>query len=51
MVIGVWVLVSPWILGFSDISIMKWSNLVCGAAIILLGIWEIFGERSSVLNK
>jgi len=45
--VGVWVLVSPWLLGFADISVMKWSNLICGAIIILMSVWDIFGERSS----
>jgi hypothetical protein len=51
LIIGIWVLVSPWLLGFADISIMKWSNLVCGAAIILVSVWEIFGERSPEQKK
>jgi len=46
LLIGVWILASPWLLGFADISLMKWSNLAAGTAIILMNAWEIFGERS-----
>lgn len=47
LVIGTWVLVSPWILGFSGISIMKWSNVLAGVALVLLGAWRIFGTGSA----
>jgi hypothetical protein len=46
LVLGMWILVSPWLLGFSAISLMKWSNVICGTIIILIAVWDIFGERS-----
>jgi hypothetical protein len=46
LIVGFWILVSPWLLGFADISVMKWSNVACGAIIILADAWQIFGERS-----
>ncbi len=46
--VGVWVLISPWLLGFADISIMKWSNLICGTMLIVITVWDLFGERSVV---
>jgi hypothetical protein len=45
LIIGIWVLISPWLLGFADISLMKWSNVACGTAIILMNAWSIFGEK------
>jgi len=44
LVIGIWILISPWLLGFSSISIMTWSNLIAGMILILINIWAIFGE-------
>ena len=46
LAIGIWILLSPWILGFSSISIMTWSNLIAGIIIILINVWAIFGEEA-----
>ena len=43
--IGAWVFLSPWLLGFSSVSIMKWSNSAAGAALILINLWIIFGSN------
>ncbi|MDP2598542.1 MAG: SPW repeat protein [Candidatus Liptonbacteria bacterium] len=48
LVLGFWVLVSPWLLGFSSISIMKWSNLLVGLVLVLMNTWIIFGEKKSL---
>lgn len=47
LTIGIWILISPWLLGFASITIMKWSSLLAGLAIILLNAWQIFGEKRS----
>lgn len=44
LVLGVWVLLSPWILGLNQISVIMWSNLAVGVALILMSLWRIFGE-------
>jgi len=44
LALGIWILLSPWLLGFSSISIMTWSNLIVGIIIILINVWAIFGE-------
>jgi len=44
LALGIWILISPWLLGFSSISIMTWSNLIAGIIIILVNVWAIFGE-------
>ncbi|GEM_PF-677800 len=46
LAIGIWILVSPWLLGFSSISIMMWSNLAAGIILILINLWSIFGEEA-----
>ena len=43
--LGVWILISPWLLGFNSITVMMWSNLIVGVAIILVNIWTIFGDN------
>ncbi|MBI4085323.1 MAG: SPW repeat protein [Candidatus Liptonbacteria bacterium] len=44
LAIGIWILISPWLLGFYNISIMMWSNLIAGIILILVNVWAIFGE-------
>ncbi|RJP44086.1 hypothetical protein C4587_02395 [Candidatus Parcubacteria bacterium] len=46
LALGCWVLISPWVLGFSSISIMKWSNVIAGIALVLINVWIIFGTRT-----
>jgi hypothetical protein len=42
LVIGVWILVSPWVLGFSDASLAVWSSVICGIILILIAAHSIF---------
>jgi len=44
LAIGIWILASPWLLGYSDVSLAKWSSLVCGVILIVLNSWIMFGE-------
>ncbi len=43
--LGVWLILSPWLLQFSSISIMKWNNLLVGLVLVLVNIRIIFGEK------
>jgi len=43
--LGVWLILSPWLLEFSSISIMKWNNLCIGTVLVLVNVWIIFGEK------
>jgi len=47
LVLGFWILVSPWLLGFSSISVMKWSNLIVGSVLVLMNVWIIFSEKKT----
>ncbi len=47
LVVGAWVLISPWLLGFASISIAKWSNLIAGLIIVIVNAWMIFGEPAA----
>ena len=44
--VGVWAMISPWVLGFSSISVAKWDSLVVGLVVVLLNVWIIFGDVS-----
>jgi len=47
LVCGVWILLSPWLLGWSSISTILWSNTVAGVALILVNLWAIVGTKQS----
>ncbi len=44
LVLGLWVLVSPWVLGFYGINTALWSNIAVGILIIVVALWELFGH-------
>lgn len=50
LALGGWTMLSPWLLGFSSISVMKWSNLIVGLVIVLVNVWGIFGQERSTDN-
>mgnify|MGYP001570321327 CR=1 FL=1 len=39
---GIWAMISPWVLGFSSISLAKWNSLILGLIVILVNVWIIF---------
>ena len=44
-IIGLWILLSPWLLGFSAVSIAKWSNVILGLVLVIMNAWLLFGEK------
>jgi hypothetical protein len=44
LVVGAFVLISPWLLGFSDIALAKWGNVLCGLVLVIVNVWAIYGD-------
>lgn len=42
--VGLWILLSPWTLGFSGITSARWSSVIAGVTIAGLSAWLLFGE-------
>ena len=42
--LGLWLVVSPWILGFSDLRVAVWSAVGCGLVIAAMGAWTSYEE-------
>ncbi|RME43876.1 MAG: hypothetical protein D6791_14485 [Chloroflexi bacterium] len=40
LVLGLWLLVSPWVLGFANMTTPLWSHIIVGAIIALLALWR-----------
>ncbi|MEK7612071.1 MAG: SPW repeat protein [Patescibacteria group bacterium] len=45
IILGIWILVSPWILGFAEFSPALWNSVVAGTLTAVLGLWTLFGEE------
>ncbi len=45
ILLGLWLFVSSWVLGFSSTSVALWNNMVVGVLIILLAAWSLTSTR------
>lgn len=45
IILGIWLVVSPWILGFSDINTALWDSVIIGILILISGLWCVFGYK------
>jgi hypothetical protein len=44
LVFGLWMIISPWVLGAAT-SPLKWSNIIVGLITTLLAFWGLFREE------
>lgn len=47
MTIGLWLVLSPWLLGFHEATLVRWANVLVGIFLVLLNVWIIFREKAS----
>jgi len=45
--IGVWVFISPWVLGAASNASILWSSLIVGALLVILALWSSSLEHGS----
>lgn len=45
IVIGIWIFISPWILGFASLPAPLWSNIIAGLILIIIGIYALSVEE------
>lgn len=50
LIIGIWIFISPWVLGFSHSANAAWIMFVCGAILILADVWGI-GISQKVIQQ
>lgn len=50
-VFGIWLLASPWILGYWRVTSALWSEIVIGAALVLLAIWRLAGVNGDSTER
>ena len=46
LVIGIWVLISPWVLGASGNALIKWSNVLVGAGFVVVAAWRLYPSEN-----
>jgi len=44
-ILGIWIISSPWVIGFSGLILARWSNIFSGTAVSLLSLWIWLGEE------
>jgi hypothetical protein len=42
LVVGVWLVISPWVLGFSTLAAATWTAAVIGISVVAIAAWEIW---------
>ena len=48
LVLGAWLFISPWVLGFYESThSMAWNAYIIGALIFLIGIWGVVAARQA----
>lgn len=47
-IVGAWVLLSPFLLGFSGVTAGLWNNLLAGVLLAVFALWAHFGQRPQV---
>jgi hypothetical protein len=45
LALGLWALVSPWLLGFYDINLAAWNSILIGALVILLALRDFSSKK------
>ena len=46
LALGAWLLISPWLLGFSASAALVWNAVFIGALIVLFAVWALLEKRS-----
>jgi SPW repeat len=44
---AVWLIVSPWALGYQAMPTALWNAIICGLAVIVISGWVMFSDRSA----
>jgi hypothetical protein len=45
VILGLWLIVSPWIIGFGKVTTLRWNAVISGAAVVILAIWVLMSGQ------
>ncbi len=40
VVLGLWLILSPWILGFSALNLAAWNSVLIGVLVVIFSLWN-----------
>lgn len=46
LLLGIWVFISPWLLGFADNAAGLWSNLLSGLILVVVAIYGLSNSEA-----
>ena len=46
LAVGVWAVISPWVVQFTSAETAMWTHTVIGAAVVASSIWQLFGGEN-----
>lgn len=41
MLLGIWLFIAPWVVGFTSLSAAAWDHWIVGALVFVLAIWDM----------
>ncbi len=47
LVLGAWIFVAPWVLGFTPLPKASWDHWIVGALVFLIALWTLSGARTT----
>jgi hypothetical protein len=45
LALGVWLVISPWLVGFSDLVAAMWNAVIVGAVVAVLALWALGTDK------
>ncbi len=45
--VGAFILIAPWIFGFADIPLARWTDVLAGLVLVLMNLWAIYGKDAA----
>ena len=48
--VGVWEILAPLILGYSDLAVAVWNTVIVGIAVVVLAVWSALSDNPSTVR-
>lgn len=45
IVLGVWLIISPWLLGYSALNLPSWNSILMGVLVIIFSLWTVSSPK------
>lgn len=45
IVLGIWLLISPWVLGYSALNLPSWNSVLIGVLTIIFALWNVSSTK------